>query len=83
LLESRSQNVRDELEAFLLSTADVITNHKKRGRPNEDENDDEDHAYESDGGTQYIKDPLSGNWIHEAVAHPEARARLKGKWEMT
>jgi HIV Tat-specific factor 1 len=79
LLQPESQNVQDELEAFLMSTADGMTSRNKRGVFSEDEDGNDDHTYESDGGTQYIKDPMSGNWIHEALAPPEARARLGGK----
>jgi HIV Tat-specific factor 1 len=56
------QTVQDELEAFLSSTA------AGTGAGSDDDADDEDHAYESDGGTRYVKDPLTGKWIHEALA---------------
>ena len=50
--------------------------------------------YESDGGTRYIRDKRSGNWIHEAfmmeqqqqlnqrqqAPHPAKRARMASKW---
>ena len=55
--------VQDELEAFLSSTADDMDGQR--------ENDEENEAeYVSDGGTTYVKDPITGNWIHEALAPP-------------
>jgi hypothetical protein len=61
------QEVQDELEAFLSSTAST-QNHK--GADDDDDDDHNDAAYESDGGTKYVKDPFTGNWIHEALAPP-------------
>jgi HIV Tat-specific factor 1 len=51
--------VQEELEEFLASTANDMDN------SDEDAND---AGYESDGGTKYVKDPITGNWIHEALA---------------
>ena len=62
--EANSQEVQDELEAFLSSTADSV------GHGNHDNIINEENEYESDGGTKYVKDPLTGNWIHEALAPP-------------
>ena len=62
-----SQEVQDELEAFLSATA--------AAGDADDEEDDDDHAYESDGGTRYVKDPLSGHWIHEALAPPKEKPK--------
>ena len=55
--EPKQQQIKDELEAFLSSTADGMH-----------ETEQEEDQYESDGGTKYLKDPLTGNWIHEALA---------------
>jgi HIV Tat-specific factor 1 len=55
------QEAHDELEAFLTSTAHM------KGH-NDDDEHDYDEGYESDGGTKYVKDPRTGNWIHEALA---------------
>ena len=60
-----SQEVQDELEAFLSATADAGTTAGGNRLPDEEA---DDHAYESDGGTRYVKDPLTGHWIHEALA---------------
>lgn len=73
--QANSQDVKDELERFLSSTA------QGDAAAAESEND-EDHGFESDGGTQYVKDPITGNWIHEALAaaaaHSESNTREKG-----
>jgi len=53
-----SDEVQDELEVFLSSTA--------REMKNSHENDEE--SYQSDGGTNYVKDSRTGNWIHEKMA---------------
>jgi HIV Tat-specific factor 1 len=72
--EVDSQAVQDELEAFLSSTARMG---RKDGQNIDDDDDkdedDNDQAYESDGGTKYVKEPLSGRWIHEALAPPSSR----------
>lgn len=54
------KEAKDELEVFLQSTAII-----GGSRIAEDE---EDETYESDNGTRYVKDPRTGNWIHEALA---------------
>ncbi len=66
----KNQQVQDELEAFLLSTAAVDAG-------NDDDDDDGGHGYESDGGTRYVKDPFSGHWIHEALAPQPEKKRTK------
>lgn len=77
-IEASSQTVQDELEAFLSSTAQL--GGKSNGN-DDDDDDDDDQAYESDGGTKYVKEPLSGRWIHEALAPPreEKPATVKEK----
>lgn len=62
------QQVQDELEAFLSSTAAQAT---------ENDDEDDDHGYESDGGTRYVKDPFTGHWIHEALAPPPEKSHTK------
>jgi hypothetical protein len=62
------EQIQNELEAFLsTSTGDSDVGGTKANK----EQDVDDHLYESDGGTRYVKDPLSGNWIHEALAPKE------------
>lgn len=62
-LQAQKQ-VQDDLEAFLSSTDHLATH--AAGAVGE--SDEEDEEYESDGGTKYIKDLRTGNWIHEALA---------------
>lgn len=57
------RKVKDDLEAFLSST-DHLAPHAA-GAAGEGESDDEE--YESDGGTRYVKDSRTGNWIHEGL----------------
>jgi HIV Tat-specific factor 1 len=52
-------DVERELELFLQSTTD---------RSDQDENDEREESYDSDGGTRYVKDFRTGNWVHEALA---------------
>jgi hypothetical protein len=71
---TKPQEVHDELEAFLTSTAHM------KGHNNEDDDDDDaehdyDEGYESDGGTRYVKDPRTGNWIHEALAPKKEKTK--------
>ena len=57
--EQASSTVQDELEAFLQSTDKIGSQH---------ENDDnQEEGYQSDNGTDYVKDPRTGNWIHSAL----------------
>ena len=51
-----TDEVQKALEAFLRSAGDP-----------QNEDGDDDEAYQSDGGTHYLKDPASGKWIHEAL----------------
>ena len=60
--DTNQEQIQNELEAFL--GASTTTTNKAL--------DTDDHFYESDGGTRYVKDPSSGNWIHEALAPKEA-----------
>lgn len=54
------QQVQDELQAFLSSTAHLATHAQH--------DDDNDEGYTSDNGTNYVKDPFTGNWIHADLA---------------
>jgi len=69
------QSIKQELDAFL-SSADSNRDVTLK-KVSKHVNDDDDHAYESDGGTRYVKDPLTGRWIHEALAPPEALSMFK------
>jgi hypothetical protein len=64
--KEQQPQVQDELEAFLSSTANGVEHVE-----NDDDEHEHEHAeYESDGGTKYIKDHRTGNWIHEALVSP-------------
>jgi HIV Tat-specific factor 1 len=67
--ETTQQEISTELQAFLSST-DHLANHTTQ----DDENDEE---YESDGGTTYVKDFRTGNWIHEALAPKREKKQNK------
>ncbi|KAL7429368.1 hypothetical protein ACHAXM_001661 [Skeletonema potamos] len=43
----------------------------------DDDDDDEEEEYESDGGTRYIRDCQSGNWIHEALMMQQKQQRQR------
>lgn len=58
-LNQNEKDVQAELDAFLSSTGHM-------DGPQQAEREEE--GYQSDGGTQYVKDPVTGNWIHEALA---------------
>ena len=58
--EQASIAVQDQLEAFLQSTDKIGSQHEN--------DDDQDEGYQSDNGTEYVKDPRTGNWIHSALA---------------
>jgi RNA recognition motif-containing protein len=57
---TKQEEISKELEAFLSST-DHLANHATQ-------DDEHDEEYESDGGTKYVKDFRTGNWVHEALA---------------
>ena len=57
---TKQKEISKELEAFLSST-DHLANHGAQ-------EDEEDEEYDSDGGTRYVKDFRTGNWVHEALA---------------
>ena len=65
--EQSSNHVQDELEAFLQSTDGM-------GPLNREDDEDEEEGYQSDNGTNYVKDPSNGNWIHAAFA-PEQKKK--------
>lgn len=64
LPETANQQVQDDLEAFLAST-DKMGPAGKQGEDKDEDKDEE--AYESDGGTRYVKDLRTGNFVHEAL----------------
>lgn len=57
-----NDSIQHELEAFLSSTGDV----SRSANP-------EEEGYESDGGTRYVKDAVSGRWVHEKLARAAAK----------
>jgi RNA recognition motif-containing protein len=59
-------DVHDELEAFLSTNA---------AAGHDDEEDEE--GYESDGGTLYVKDARTGNWIHADYLASQKRPTLQ------
>ena len=64
-----SKQEEDDLEAFLNTTAEEGDNQSARNGKGTGEGSDNEEEYESDGGTRYIKDPLSGGtWVHEDLA---------------
>lgn len=73
--DTAQEQIQNELEAFLSSSMDD----KDTGDMKTNKHDDDDHFYESDGGTRYVKDPLSGNWIHEALAPKEVLCKTGKK----
>lgn len=56
------QTINEELEAFLKSTDGLATHADRKA----DESDEEE--YESDGGTRYIRDSSTGQFVHEDLA---------------
>lgn len=66
--KENEKDVQDELEAFLSSTDHM----GPKGMPGaaSGAGEDDDEGYESDGGTKYVKDPRTGNWIHHSLAPP-------------
>ncbi|KAL9190218.1 hypothetical protein ACHAXT_007429 [Thalassiosira profunda] len=68
------QKVHDELEAFLSST-DHLAPHAASAGGGGGESDEEE--YESDGGTRYVKDSRTGNWVHEALAPKKEKKEEK------
>lgn len=61
------QKVKDDLEAFLSSTDHLARHAAQVGEVAVDDESDEEE-YESDGGTRYVRDSRTGNWIHEDLA---------------
>jgi hypothetical protein len=67
--DDMSKEVHDELEAFLSFTASMGAKHN-----GSDDDGGDDEGYNTDGGSRYVKDPRTGNWIHEALA-PKAQKK--------
>ncbi|KAL7574937.1 hypothetical protein ACA910_010761 [Epithemia clementina (nom. ined.)] len=65
------ESIRDELEAFLSSTARDLAIEKTNRESidnddgGDDDDDDDNESYESDGGTRFTKNVESGEWVHE------------------
>jgi hypothetical protein len=71
--QEQQQHVVDELEAFLSST-DHLAPHAS----GYDDGDVDEEEYESDGGTRYIRDYQTGNWIHEALMRQRGYVNKNG-----
>jgi len=72
------QKVNDDLEAFLSSTDHLAPHAAGAGAAGDDDESDEEE-YESDGGTRYIRDSRTGNWVHEALAPKKEKKKEKKK----
>ncbi|KAL7472207.1 hypothetical protein ACHAXS_012539 [Conticribra weissflogii] len=78
--EVSRDEIADELKAFLSSTAHLATHAESTQRSDDDDENEEE--YESDGGTRYVKDHRTGNWIHEALAPKrETKEKSNGKYK--
>jgi hypothetical protein len=75
--QQQEQTVADELEAFLSST-DHLAPHAANTTSTGADDDDDQEEYESDGGTRYIRDCQSGNWIHEALMMQQQQQQRRG-----
>ena len=64
----------DELESFF--TATVGTSESAN---NSDDEEDNEESYDSDGGTTYVKDPISGEFVSERDLPPEVKAMRRKK----
>ncbi|GMH56738.1 hypothetical protein TrST_g10884 [Triparma strigata] len=73
-------DVEDELASFLEDT-DKMGGAEEQAAPTKAEaaEEDEDDSYESDGGTIYVKEPLSGVWVDENDLPPQVRAMRRKK----
>ncbi|CAJ1968892.1 unnamed protein product [Cylindrotheca closterium] len=60
---------QEDLESFLSATAEET----KASVSGSKDVDPDAHIYESDGGTKYVQDPMTGNWVHEALALEETK----------
>jgi RNA recognition motif-containing protein len=73
--EITQQKVQDDLEVFLSST-DHLAPHAGAA-VDDGESDIEEYSYESDGGTRYVRDSHTGNWVHEALAPKKEKMNEK------
>lgn len=64
------KKIQDDLETFLLSTDHLATHAAQAANESDEE-------YESDGGTKYVRDSRTGNWIHEALALKREKTKDK------
>mmetsp|Transcript_47742 Transcript_47742/g.116225 ORF Transcript_47742/g.116225 Transcript_47742/m.116225 type:complete len:205 (+) Transcript_47742:190-804(+) len=96
-----SKQVQDELEAFLRSTED--DDGQNYGDDNENDGgggensaesnvptnngSNDKHVFEADDGMRYVRDPMTGNWIHEGLAptthQSESTAKAAGDGDTT
>lgn len=76
--EVPQQKVHDELEAFLSSTDHLAPHAGTAG----DDGESDGEEYESDGGTRYVRDSRTGNWVHEALA-PKKEKKNGSKVQQT
>ena len=67
------ETINEELEAFLKST-DGLATHADQAAGESDEEE-----YESDGGTRYVRDSRTGNWVHEDLAPKKERPKEERK----
>ena len=66
-LARHDDHIQDELDAFLSSTINTTQNF-------DGANIDAEDAYQSDGGTHYVKGRRTGTWIHEALASNDSES---------
>jgi hypothetical protein len=62
-----------ELQLFLASTDKMGGSSKHRAQHELQEEEDEEEEYQSDGGTTYVKDYRTGNWVHADLATPRPK----------
>eukprot|EP00978_Attheya_sp_CCMP212_P015445 scaffold39860_cov57-Attheya_sp.AAC.10 len=62
-----------ELQLFLASTDKMGASSKHRAQHERLDEQDEEEEYQSDGGTTYVKDYRTGNWVHADLAPPRPK----------
>jgi HIV Tat-specific factor 1 len=70
--DAAEEDKKKELEAFWSSTEHMGP------KQHNALSDDDEASYESDQGTRYVKDPRTGNWVHEALAPVTAKRPNSG-----
>ncbi|KAL7536275.1 hypothetical protein ACHAXR_007039 [Thalassiosira sp. AJA248-18] len=71
------QKMSDDLEAFLTSTDHLAPHAAGAGGAAGDDVESDEEEYESDGGTRYVRDSRTGNWVHEALAPKKEKKNEK------